>query len=223
MAFSGSTGLTLRTTNAVLPTNFPNTFTMAGFVWSSTPPSTSSDFDVCFGFCGGPFQNPQGNLHWDHTFAPAHRAMNRRVWNGSYVEATFPSLVTNQWIHLAVTYDGSITRSYQDGVLVGTSVAAAPGANNPAFATAIGAVNGVGDPELIAVFPNGRTAEVAYWDALLSQDEIESLAKGFRPSRVRINNLGAYFPNVREASEMRHGSTTTVNGSIVVADHPRVF
>ena len=158
MAFSGSTGLTLRTTNAVLPANFPNAFTMVGFVWSSVPPSTSSDFDVCFGFCGGPgIQNPQGNLHWDHTFAPAHRAMNRRVWDGSYVEATFPSLVTNQWIHLAVTYDGSITRSYQDGVLVGTSVAAAPGANNPAFATAIGAVNGDGDPELIAVFPNGVT------------------------------------------------------------------
>jgi hypothetical protein len=58
---------------------------------------------------------------------------------------------------------------------------------------------------------------------VVPRSEIASLVKGFRPSRVRPQNLRAYFPAVRRLLELKGGGATVVNGTIDITDHPRVF
>ena len=69
----------------------------------------------------------------------------------------------------------------------------------------------------------GDLAEVAVWGVGLTIDEITSLAKGFKPSRIRPQSLLYYVPLVRDLHELRTGiALTAVNAPTVVA-HPRVY
>jgi hypothetical protein len=69
----------------------------------------------------------------------------------------------------------------------------------------------------------GRIAEFALWDVDLTTDELISLHKGFKPSRIRPQSLTAYVPLVRELQDVRTARTlTNVNGATVI-DHPRVY
>jgi hypothetical protein len=70
---------------------------------------------------------------------------------------------------------------------------------------------------------NGLLAEIAVWDVALTDDEITSLARGFKPSRIRPQNLQFYAPIVRGLQDVRGGRAITNNGSVPVADHPRVY
>ncbi len=72
-------------------------------------------------------------------------------------------------------------------------------------------------------FTNGRLAEAALWSAVLTDDEIQSLARGFKPRRVRPQSLAFYAPLIREVRDWRAGVALTNNGGATVADHPRVY
>ena len=69
----------------------------------------------------------------------------------------------------------------------------------------------------------GPIAEVAGWSVVLSDEEIASLAKGFRPFRVRPQSLQFYLPLVRAIAEIRRGIAFEQVGTSSVADHPRVY
>lgn len=70
---------------------------------------------------------------------------------------------------------------------------------------------------------NGLLAECAIWSVALTDDEINSLAKGFKPSRIRPQSLVFYAPLVRAAIDVRQGLALTPVNSPTVADHPRVY
>jgi hypothetical protein len=68
-----------------------------------------------------------------------------------------------------------------------------------------------------ANFFDGVIAEVAYWSAALTADEIASLSKGFSPGLVRPQSLVAYYPlignNSPEPDRSRTSSPLTVSGA----------
>jgi hypothetical protein len=70
----------------------------------------------------------------------------------------------------------------------------------------------------------GQLAEFAIWNVALTADEINSLAKGFKPTRIRPQSLRYYVPLVRDVQELRSGIpfTTSANAPVVF-DHPRVY
>ena len=70
---------------------------------------------------------------------------------------------------------------------------------------------------------DGLIAEVAVWNVGLTEDETKSLAKGFKPTRVRPQSLVFYAPLVRDLQDLRGAVTITNNNTATVADHPRVY
>jgi hypothetical protein len=70
---------------------------------------------------------------------------------------------------------------------------------------------------------NGQLCECAVWSAALTDAEIASLGKGFKPYRIRPQSLVFYAPLIRNVSDMRGGVSITNNGSATVANHPRVY
>ena len=75
----------------------------------------------------------------------------------------------------------------------------------------------------IASYFSGGLAETAIWNAALTGGEVASLAKGFKPTRVRPQSLVFYAPLVRDLQDLRGALTITNNNSATVADHPRVY
>lgn len=69
----------------------------------------------------------------------------------------------------------------------------------------------------------GQLAEFAIWNAALTDAEINSLAKGFKPPRIRPQSLRYYVPLVRNVHELRSGITFTAVNAPVVFAHPRVY
>jgi hypothetical protein len=69
----------------------------------------------------------------------------------------------------------------------------------------------------------GQLAEFAIWNAALTVDEINSLAQGFKPPRIRPQSLLYYVPLVREIQELRSGITLTANNAPTLFAHPRVY
>jgi hypothetical protein len=70
---------------------------------------------------------------------------------------------------------------------------------------------------------NGQIAEVAVWAAALSDDEVTSLAKGFKASRVRPQSLVFYAPLIRGAIDLRSNLAISNINTATVANHPRVY
>jgi hypothetical protein len=75
----------------------------------------------------------------------------------------------------------------------------------------------------LGAFLNGQAAETAIWNVALTDAEIASLAKGFKPTRVRPQSLVFYAPLIRDLQDTRGGLAITNNNSATVADHPRVY
>jgi hypothetical protein len=73
------------------------------------------------------------------------------------------------------------------------------------------------------VFFQGDIAEAAIWNVDLTDAEIASLGKGFKPLRIRPQSLRFYAPIVRNIQDLRGAITLTNNGSATVANHPRVY
>lgn len=121
---------------------------------------------------------------------------------------------SNTYFHATCAYPSSASRTaYLDGAAgtTGTDVTTATGVDR----FAIGGY--------ITAFLDGRCAEVAVWNVALTDDEIVSLAKGFKPTRVRPQSLVFYAPLVRDLQDLRGALTITNNNTATVADHPRVY
>lgn len=73
----------------------------------------------------------------------------------------------------------------------------------------------------------GAAACVAMWNVTLSDDEMNSLAKGFPPRRIRPQSLRMYAPLIRDLQAWVNKNTTTssftnINGA-TVSDQPRMY
>ena len=68
---------------------------------------------------------------------------------------------------------------------------------------------------------DGRLAEVAIWDVALSDDDVASLAKGFRPTLIRPDRIVMYSSLISTVFDYVGGNTMTLTGTANVAVHPR--
>lgn len=70
---------------------------------------------------------------------------------------------------------------------------------------------------------NGSLSDVAMWSAELSSDEIASLGKGFKPSRIRPQSLVFYAPLIRDIQDVRDARTLTNTNGSTVSEQPRRY
>lgn len=136
---------------------------------------------------------------------------------GSNGIASGGSYASGTWHHAAGKFESSSSRyAYLDGIvgIQGTATRSTGGALDNHLIGQGSAGNNPAQPF------NGRIAEVAIWDVALNDDEIASLAKGFRPDMIRPSKLLFYLPLVREVQDVRSGLTYT-NSATAVAIHPR--
>lgn len=135
-------------------------------------------------------------------------------------------IASTTWVHLAVTWDGTLSTGasslYRNGTVESTYATNTAGSgsvtSDAAGDFAVGnRSSGTFDRGL-----DGRLAELAVWNVALTADEIASLAKGFRPQRVRPQSLVFCIPLIRTNQEIRNATSGTTTGT-TVADHPRVY
>jgi hypothetical protein len=126
---------------------------------------------------------------------------------------------TNTWLHAAGIFASSTSRSvfFDGGSKASSSVTSTPVSIN---ATSIGRLWRTGASNAYA---DGRIAEVGIWNATLTDEEIASLAKGFKPYRIRPQSLRFYAPLIRNVQDVRQGRALTNNNGATVARHPRVY
>lgn len=124
-----------------------------------------------------------------------------------------------QWEHAAGKYSSSVSRrAYLNGSPATENTASRTPSN--ALHITIGAIRYI---ETITEFANANISEVALWNVALTDDEIASLAKGFKPTRIRPQSLIFYAPLIRDLKDWRGGLTITPANSPTVANHPRVY
>jgi hypothetical protein len=95
------------------------------------------------------------------------------------------------FMHLCFVKDGSggpgLQRFYRDGAL-DASPASSRVIQNTTYALGLGTDNPVGLPG------NCEQAECAVWDVALTTPEVLALAKGVKPTLIRLRNLRGYWP-----------------------------
>lgn len=127
------------------------------------------------------------------------------------------------WYDVCGTMDvsGGLISTWVDGVIGGTNVINPGTAQtiNPATAsTIIGMRITGGNPGL---YFDGEIAEVGMWNAILTPDEIRSLARGFTPPRIRPRNLVFYAPLLTGLNDMCGGMVLSNVNNTSVTEHPR--
>lgn len=151
----------------------------------------------------------------DWTFQRNHDGGTNGVWQVQDMTG-----ITNVWRHWAITYDGSSTANdplmYLDGASQGVTETTTP------TGSPVASGNGlyVGNRWQTDRNLDGRMAEFAVWDRILTPDEIGALADGFPPI-LFPTSLACYMPLVRGTQDYR-GSAPTVTGT-AVQPHPRMF
>lgn len=134
--------------------------------------------------------------------------------------STTATVTSGTWYHIAGTWNNTTNQPMQvflDGVKVGPSSSnRTPTAGN-LNRTLIGATY---SSSSLTQYTNGKIAEAAIWSVVLTDAEVSSLARGFKPSAVRPGKLAMYVPLVREVQDVRSGLAFTNNAT--AADvHPR--
>ena len=127
-----------------------------------------------------------------------------------------PSIGT--WGHHCAVYSSAARSSFFNGANKVTTTAT----SNPTGFTRlqIGARRAA---SAVDTFFNGRIAEVGIWNVVLSDDEIDSLAKAISCASIRPQNLIFYAPLVREIVDLRANFTLSNNGTATVANHTRIY
>jgi hypothetical protein len=129
------------------------------------------------------------------------------------------SYPSSTWFAAAGVFSATNSRTvYLDGGSSATNTQ-----NVPITDIVIPQISGIPAGGSQLAFLDGRAAEVALWSAALTADEVASLAKGFKPTRIRPQSLVFYAPLIRDLQDVRGGLAITNNNSATVANHPRVY
>lgn len=132
------------------------------------------------------------------------------------VSATFSA---NQWYHCLGTLTADNSRaSFLDANTATNSASRVLGTSLNEIA--IGARRDAGN---LGAWWGGQIAMVGVWGAVLSPDEIRALRLGFAPSRVRLTDLLAEIPLVKDVYETLGKIITTVGGPTLTETPPRLY
>jgi hypothetical protein len=141
-----------------------------------------------------------------------------RVYKGNdpiYGIADTAAFGTSAFQHLCGVFTSTTSRrGYLDAVGVNNTQTVSTGAGT--YRIDLGSCRALSHVD-------GRIAEAAIWNAALTDAEVTSLYKGFKPYRIRPQSLVFYAPMVRNVMDCKGGLSITTTGSPAVAAHPRVY
>lgn len=128
---------------------------------------------------------------------------------------------SGNWNHAAVVFSPSTSitgylNGVQDGQVTSTIAASIYAGTADLW---IGAQFGISSATLL----DGKISEAAIYNTNLTADEIASLAKGFKPYRIRPQSLVFYAPLIRDLQDTKGALAITNNNTATVAVHPRVI
>lgn len=123
-----------------------------------------------------------------------------------------------QWYHGAATVETANRVAYLNGTAA-TANTTSLGSFNTFSYTHVGSQFST----TLVDYLDGRVGEVGIWSAVLTADEIASLAKGFACNKVRPQSLVFYAPLVRNLVDVRGGLAITNNNTATVSDNPAIF
>ena len=220
---------------------------VAGMVFFGTPVFAARDFDGTNDKMTMTLPASAGSqmtiAHWIYPDSVAQYANTIKIVNGSnitgalefddgwgYVFAynftgtdgrwSVAKPTTGSWQHYAVTYNNGATTNdpiiYKNGSSVGIIERSTPTlvAETAGTSLQLGMNSDV-------YWYDGRMAEVAIWNRILSATEIAGLGKGFSP-KCYSRGLIYYSPFVRNVADYRNGIAITDAGTVAIA-HPRII
>jgi hypothetical protein len=154
------------------------------------------------------------NSYFAFNNTSANLELMLRTTSGVSSEVALPG--TNQWFNALGVFASTTSRTAYVNTTAGNT-----NTTNRSITTEtsilIGRRSGGGNSF------TGQLAEFAIWNATLTADEINSLAQGFKPPRIRPQSLLYYVPLVRDVQELRSGIPFTAVNAPTVFDHPRVY
>lgn len=203
---------------------------VANLSWSSYP--ISIDMNVMLASTATEFsllrlQNSgSDDMHYFSIGNPLNRGWEYQVQSSNmgfdsagFSVANGGTLDTNQHHICCVSSGLTSHKIYVDGYLIDTDT----NSTNPfnfINSLSIGAKNNKSSNQR---YSSSDIANVSIWSAALTDAEITSLAKGFKPTRIRPQSLVFYAPLLRNLQDLRAGLALTPQNSPTVADHPRVY
>lgn len=125
----------------------------------------------------------------------------------------------NTWHHAAVIFSSTTSRtSYLDGVAgISNTVSSDPTGLNTLL---IGAIMVSSVP---AIHFDGNLSEFGVWNVVLTDGEINSLAKGFSPKKIRPQSLKFYAPIVRNIADYIGNISLSNENTATVTTHNRIY
>jgi hypothetical protein len=148
------------------------------------------------------------------------RSIAIEVASGSDLTAISASgtIVADSWYHAAAVYSSPTSYSAflnGKGKATGSTSRTPSGINNATIGLQKQASSGTPF--------NGSLAEVAVWNAALTDQEIAVLATGMPASAVRPQSLVFYLPLVRELVDLMGNAPFAKVGSPAAAEHCRIY
>lgn len=146
---------------------------------------------------------------------------NNLVPPAVYADSTI-DIPDNTIVHACAVFSSYDSRSaYSDGANKGTSTTSiTPNGINE---LSIGRITNYGGTAVN--YLNGIISEAAIWNVVLNDEEVNILAKGLSPIRMRPDNLIAYWPLVGEYSpeiDICGGFNLTLHGT-TKSEHSRII
>lgn len=140
--------------------------------------------------------------------------------NNVFAEAqSTTSYSANTWHHVCGVFASNTSRTiYLDGAGSATNTTSLTPTLIDIVTIAAARKSGNVDNYL-----NGSLAEVAIWNAALTEPEAKSLSAGMSPKLVRPQSLVLYVPLIRSPQDQKAALAFTTQGSPTVATHPRVY
>jgi hypothetical protein len=142
---------------------------------------------------------------------------NQSGTTGQSVVAGAPT--SGQWHHAASVFASTTSRTaYWNGT------AGTPNTTSITPAGIDSIVIGSRYNTTLGAYFGGSIAEVAIWNAALSDEEIASMSKGFHPALIRPASLQFYAPLIRAVQDLRGGLSIGELGTGTTAStHPRII
>lgn len=134
-------------------------------------------------------------------------------------DALSGGMTASVWRTSAAVFSSATSRTYYRDTTAGTGNTTSLAAGS-VDRTTIGANF---NAAAITNFADHDICDAAIWTAALNTGEIASLARGFKPSRIRPQSLAFYAPLVRNLQDVRGNLSLTNNNGATVANHPRVY
>lgn len=160
----------------------------------------------------------------ESTFARLHNGVvyAQQTDNGfaSHADSSaFPT--TDTWFHAAWVYAAAASRyAWLNGTKGTQETTSRTPLPNPATYYTIGDWKRGSGTNGGLLLP---TAELAIWDAVLTDPEIVALSQGISPRRIRLGKLKHYMPCRGEFRDIMRPITTLSATVVVQADHPRIY